>query len=250
MSAGDALGDRMKRYEAASTGRRLMDYCPAIVRIDGRAFHTFTRGLSRPFDADLMAAMDSATAELVADFAPLVGYVQSDEVSLLFSQPTIKSELPFCGRVQKLESVLASAMTLAFNKAARVHLPIGYHDLATFDARAWSVPNEDEAANYFLWRERDATRNSISSLAQAHFSARQLHGCSTTKMLNMLEEKGIVWGEFSAREKRGQFFHREVYELQPGSLRTRVVRMGMPPFGKVTNRSGALFRSEPPAVAE
>lgn len=244
----DSLGDRMKRYEAASTSRVLLDHVPAIVRVDGRAFHTFTRGMET-FHAGLIDCMESATRDVLAEFVAAVAFVQSDEASFLFFQSTLKSELPFNGRVQKIESVIASAFTLAFNRASMV-LDEQHRWRATFDARAWSVPNREEAGNYFLWRERDATKNSIASLAQSTFSHKQLHGKHTGDMMAMLEAAGIRWDELEDRKKRGSFFRRGTYEPSPGVIRSRTERIDMPPFGRVTNRAAVLFDGETPFLSQ
>lgn len=232
MSANDSLGDRMKAYEAVSTARTLMPFAPGLVRVDGRAFHTYTRRYNRPFDERFAAAMDLSALALLNEFGARFAFVQSDEVSLLFEQAHIKAELPFGGRTQKLESVIASAMTGFFLER---NTAVGDEDFAMFDARAWSVPNREEAANYFLWRERDATRNSISALAQEHFSHRELQGKSTRELIRLLEEKrGVRWEDLPARQKRGRFITKGgFYE--------------MPPFGRVVNRVGVLFRDEIPA---
>lgn len=244
----DSLGDRMKRYEAASTSRTLLDHVPAIVRVDGRAFHTFTCGL-QTFDEGLIDAMEASAREVLADFAAAVAFVQSDEASFLFFQSTLKSELPFAGRAQKIESVIASAFTLAFNRESG-SMAERYRWRATFDARAWSMPNREEAGNYFLWRERDATKNSIASLAQSAFSHKQLHGKHTGDMTAMLEAAGIRWDELEDRKKRGSFFRRGTYEPSPGVIRSRTERINMPPFGRVMNRVAVLFDGETPFLLQ
>src|SRR4051794_23880386 len=164
----DRRGARRKRSEGL-TEVRVMPGLPVLARLDGRAFHTFTRGLPRPFDPRLTALMVATTKALVGEFDARVGYTQSDEISLLWQQPSPNSQLPFGGRVLKLTSVLAATATAYFGRLLPDHLPEKRDAVPVFDGRVWNVPTQDEAANYFLWREHDATKNSLSMAAQHHF---------------------------------------------------------------------------------
>jgi tRNA(His) 5'-end guanylyltransferase len=200
MSQKDSLGDRMKgQYEDRyrfSLPRRTY----TIIRCDGKSFHTYTRGCDKPYDDKLSAAMLTATIALCeAAQGSAFGYVQSDEISVLLTDfATIQTDAWFDGNVQKIASVSASIVTETFNA---MH---GWHGRAHFDARVFTIPDPVEVENYFIWRQQDATRNSISGLAQAHFSAKQLHGVNNAEMQEMLfREKGINWNDSPVERKRG-----------------------------------------------
>lgn len=164
---------------------------PVIVRVDGRAFRTFTSGLSKPYDSRLGMSMVGAAKRLTEDFRPTLTYVQSDEISLVFCNPQV---LPFNGRKQKLASLIASTATAAFNRLAYDQIPEKRHMLPIFDARVFNVDNAQNALDNVYWRSCDAVRNSVFALAFAHFSTRQLHKKGLQKQLQMLQdEKGIDW---------------------------------------------------------
>lgn len=197
----DDFGDRMKRYESVPR-LHLTRRTPVILRLDGKAFHTFTRGLVRPFDELLNDAMTSTMNYLVANIQGAVfAYKQSDEISIMLRDwDTLTTDAWFDYNVQKMVSVAASMATMHFNNVFR-H-PKG-DKLAMFDARAFNVPKE-EVVNCFLWRQQDAVRNSINSLAQANFSHKQLQGKNTSQVQDMLMlEKGINWNDLETRYKRG-----------------------------------------------
>jgi tRNA(His) 5'-end guanylyltransferase len=196
----DSFGDRMKRYETVSQSK-LMRRTPTIIRLDGKAFHTFTRGLPRPFDASLHSALDRTTERLVNYIQGAVfAYRQSDEISILLADwQTLETDAWFDGNVQKIVSVAASACT-AFFAGSFIH-PKGV--AAMFDARVFNLPFE-EVANYFLWRQQDATRNSINSLAQSQFSHKELQSKNVSQVQDMLMlQKGINWNDTPTCFKRG-----------------------------------------------
>lgn len=216
----DALGDRMKDFYEDRTRYKLARRTNTIIRIDGKAFHTYTKGLNRPFDSGLMEDMNK-TAEFLckniqgARFA----YVQSDEISILVTDyDDISTHAWFDANLQKMASIAASLATARFNQlrmsrsCSYGQLDKDYIDefkLAMFDARVFQIPYQEEVVNYFIWRQQDATRNSISSVAQANFSDKELHGKKTNEMQDMLMlEKGINWNDFTPREKRGSLIHK------------------------------------------
>lgn len=215
----DTLGDRMKGYENVCRfylPRRV----PVIIRIDGRAFHTFTRGLQKPFDSRFVEIMQETALELVKRVSGCkMGYVQSDEISLLVTNnDTLETEPWFANNLQKLVSLSASIATVTFNRLWSEHLADveffcdseAYVDKwrknlnsATFDARAFILP-EEEVTNYFIWRQQDAIRNSIQSTAQANFPEKELRGVNTKKMKEkLLSEKGIDWDKLPIHLQRG-----------------------------------------------
>lgn len=187
--AKDPLGARMKDLYERPTRHFLPPRQYTILRIDGRAFHSFTRGLERPFDAGLLAALGETTAYLCREIAGAqLGYHQSDEISLLLALERDEAEPWFGGNLQKLASISSSLATAHFNS---IYTHPTSSSLATFDSRAFSIADPVEVANYFLWRQQDARRNAISMVGQAHFSPRQLNGVSTRDLVLKLQEAGV-----------------------------------------------------------
>lgn len=204
MSEVFGLPDRMKRYEAVSDSV-LVRRSPVIVRVDGKSFHTLTRGMDRPFDTGLAACMDEVALSLCDHTqGAKLAYIQSDEVSVvLVDYDTLKTEGWFGYRVQKMASVAASIATSNFDWAFRNEFPDRTPG-GLFDARVFVLPR-DEVVNYFVWRQRDAVRNSIQATGQAHFSPKQLHGKSLNQIQEMLfQEHGINWNDTPNDFKRGR----------------------------------------------
>jgi tRNA(His) 5'-end guanylyltransferase len=226
----DSLGDRMKSHYENIPKTRLTRREPVIIRIDGKAFHTFTRGFQRPFDNILIESMQETMKYLCENIQGCkLGYCQSDEISLLITDyETINTAAWFDYQVQKMCSIAASMATLAFNRAFKdeVEYVLGWAEAeslamyhaqveltkphikalekgAMFDARCFSIPKE-EVCNYFIWRQQDATRNSIQMVGQANFSHKELQNKSCDKIQDMLMlEKNINWNDFDAVKKRG-----------------------------------------------
>jgi tRNA(His) guanylyltransferase len=199
---GDSLGDRMKRYEVAAR-TSLSPRMPAIVRVDGKAFHTYTRGCARPFDRNLMDAMDSVAVRLCEQVqGAQMAYVQSDEVSiLLHDYKRFASSAWFDKQVQKMASVAAS---LASSRMTRESVEVfGEVRECAFDARAFVLP-ESEVANYFIWRQQDATRNSIQMLARSLYSHRECHLKTCSDLQEMAHAKGANWNDLPTAQKRGR----------------------------------------------
>jgi tRNA(His) guanylyltransferase len=256
----DALGDRMKLYEGMEAGRRLMPRLPACARIDGRSFSKFTQGMSRPYDERMSRVMQETTRTLVSETNASVGYTQSDEISLAWYAEE-ESQIFFDGRLQKMTSQLAALATLHFNRLIRESMPEYAERLPTFDARVWNCPTLEEAANAFVWREMDATKNSISMAARSVYSHKALHGKNCSQMQEMLFKQGINWNDYPDYFKRGTYFQRrkttrrftaaEVTSLPPRHQaranpdllveRTDVVALEMPPILTVTNRVETFF---------
>lgn len=227
------LGERMKEYEMQSR-TRLLRKVPVIIRLDGKAFHTFTRGLDKPFDKDFMRIMQETMLALCKQIQGCVlGYTQSDEITLvLVDYQKMESMAWFDNQVQKMCSVAASIATLEFNKnlydtiqELRIEAdftsmnsgdPLYEAELdrkanlfenkmwkATFDARAFNVPIH-EVINNLIWRQQDATRNSINMVGQFLFPHKELQGIGIKDLQNkMLTERDVNWNNFSIAEKRG-----------------------------------------------
>lgn len=233
----DTLGNRLKSYECLSTSRQLMPHCPIYARIDGRAFHTFCRGLPKPYSKAFIEVMQETCKYLVEETNACLGYVQSDEISLGW-ESIVKA--PFNGRVQKLESVLASMASAFFVKyiyekilgifsqitglwipsgpyeqdLKRILDKIGSHP-PCFDCRVFNVPNMTELANAFLWRENDALKNSITGMALNFYSHNELQNKSGDEKVHMMRMKGYCFYEDTDPAfMRGTFYHREKY-LKP-----------------------------------
>jgi tRNA(His) 5'-end guanylyltransferase len=200
-----------------------MPNCPVYARIDGRAFHTFCRGLEKPFSHAFIETMEEVCKYLVEETGAVLGYVQSDEISLGWEN---YSKAPFEGRIQKLESVLASMASAKFvhrieeNKSGGLHINDGVTKLwnranlylPTFDCRIFNVPDMTELANAFLWRENDAIKNSITGMALNFFSNNQIQNKSGEDKIAMMKEKGYdFYKDTPEAFLRGTFFHRETY---------------------------------------
>jgi tRNA(His) 5'-end guanylyltransferase len=199
MSDRTALGDRMKRHEA--TYRALLPCRTySIIRVDGRAFHSYLRGAERPYDEQFMADMDHTAEALCAEITGAVlAYTQSDEISILVTDFSSPGTQPWFGGVIAKQTSIAASIATAELNARR---PGGR---ALFDARVFTLGNPTEVVNYFLWRQRDAVRNSISMAAQAHYSHRQLHGVSTGQMQELLwADHRINWNDYPDGCKRGR----------------------------------------------
>lgn len=205
-----SLGDRMKAYEAPSTSRKAFKGQPLIARLDGKSFHTFTKGLKRPYDTGLSDLMVFLTERLVDRFQARVGYTQSDEITLAwYYQPHETAEYPFDGRFQKLESLTASYAAAVFNANLEAYLFEKVGELAIFDSRAFVVPTLKEAYHAFLWRQQDAVKNAISMAAHTYFSHKSLQGLHGPQMQERLfQEKGINFNDYPAFFKRGTFVKR------------------------------------------
>ncbi len=160
-----------------------------ILRVDGRAFHTLTRSMSKPFDPFFMASMDEAAVALCEEVqGAQFAYIQSDEISLLLTDFGSMQEPWFGGVVQKMCSISAVVASTAFNVRAT-------GKPGQFDSRVFTLPSREEAINYFLWRQADCHRNAISMVAEAHFPSKQLLGKGVTERHQMLTDKGVNYHE-------------------------------------------------------
>lgn len=209
----DSLGDRMKSAYENRTRYALPRRTYTILRIDGKAFHTFTTGCERPYDFALMRAMDETALGLCREIqGARLAYVQSDEISLVLTDfDSEASEAWFDGGVQKIASISASIATTAFNRAwlhrhlEELRQPLESYRWACFDSRAFTIPQRSEVINYLVWRQQDATRNSVQMAAQACFPAERVHGKTGSALQELLfQERGINWNDYPAGAKRGR----------------------------------------------
>lgn len=217
---------RMKGYEREFS-TTLNPNEPVIVRIDGRCFHTFTKGLDKPFDKFLSLTMQETMKHLCENIQGCVlGYTQSDEISLLLANYLNEKAEPFFGyRVQKLCSIIASLTTVIFYKtfydsaydydeyledvALNVFFELNgddekwrdyrkkhcfnYYDFIknkypTFDCRVFNIP-KNEVTNYFYWRQSDSYRNATNLIAKTYFSNKELYGKTRYDIIEMIQSK-------------------------------------------------------------
>lgn len=266
----DDLGDRMKMYEGVEAQRKLMPLLPVLARIDGRAFHSFTRGMERPFDEVFTRCMIDTTLALVRETGACMGYTQSDEITLAWHSPTLQSQIWFDGRVCKMTSQLAAQATLFFYRLVLERMPQYADRMPSFDARVWNVPNRTEGANAFLWREWDASKNSISMAASTFYSHKALMGKNSSEKLDMLMEKGVNWNLYPSEFKRGTYVQRkkvvsafsadEIEALPPkhqarSQPDLRVERhvcrvLDLLPLSKIINRDDVIFEGAEPILAK
>lgn len=230
--ARDVLGERMKEFYEYIPKTKLMRRTPVAIRIDGKAFHTFTKGFQKPFDKILIKSMQKTMKYLCENIQGCVlGYTQSDEITLiLVDYKKLNSAAWFDYKVQKMCSVAASMATMAFNKIFAEEVNVYkfkcYRSLvsveaqqeqqrymevlckavkkgAMFDARVFNIPKE-EVTNLIYWRQVDATRNSIQMVGQANFSQKELQNKSCDMIQDMLfTQKGINWNDLPTTLKRG-----------------------------------------------
>jgi tRNA(His) guanylyltransferase len=209
MTDSTAIGDRMKQHEAVHR-QTLPRRCYTIIRVDGRAFHSYLRGCKRPFDEEFMADMDHVAEALCAEMSGAVlAYTQSDEISILLTDFGSPGTEPWFGGVAAKQISIAAALATAELNARRPG------KRALFDARVFTLADPVEVANYFIWRQRDAVRNSISMAAQAHFSHRELHQVNTGQMQELLwSQHGVNWNDYPDGCKRGRLTVRETGERE------------------------------------
>lgn len=240
----DELGDRMKKYYEDRTRITLPRRTYTIIRIDGKAFHTFTKGLNKPFDDGLMEDMDETACYLCKNIqGAKFGFVQSDEISILLTDfDKIGTDAWFDGNIQKMASIAASMAAAKFNQLRLIRecLNMGYSGiqnnmiavedilnikLAEFDARVFTIPSDYEVENYFIWRQQDTVRNSISSVAQSLYSHKELAGKNMSEQQELIFQKGINWNDYAPKYKRGRFIFKQNYEVVPDIK----LPEGMPP---------------------
>jgi tRNA(His) 5'-end guanylyltransferase len=204
----DDIGDRLKSFYEHRTRYMLPRRTFSIIRIDGKAFHSYTRGLKEPFDDQLMSDMDETAKFLCENIqGAKFAYVQSDEISILLTDfDKIETDAWFDGNIQKMCSVSASMATGIFNQ-------LRPGKLAFFDSRVFTIPYQIEVENYFIWRQQDATRNSITSVAQSLYSHKELEGKNGDQKQEMIFQKGINWNDYAPRYKRGRGIIKEVYTV-------------------------------------
>lgn len=198
----DNLGDRMKSYEDISRFH-LTAKLPLIIRLDGKAFHTYSKDLQKPYDMTFMSVMNDVTKHLCNQVQNTVlGYTQSDEISLLLiDYKDVKTSSWFGSNIQKMVSVASGLASSKFTALSSRIFPETKE--ACFDARAFILPTH-EINNYFIWRQQDWNRNSLSMLAQSLFSHKELQNVKRAEQHEMCFQKGHNWSDLSSHVKNGR----------------------------------------------
>lgn len=260
----DTLGDRMKLLEQQEAGRKFLPLLPIMARIDGKTFHNWTKDLDRPYDGRFTNMMIETTKFLVEETGAKIGYTQSDEISLIYYSDTYESQIFFDGKIHKMNSVLASFATGFFNSIVQKYFE-EKRPLAYFDCRVWQVPTKMEAVNTILWRELDASKNSISMAARHYFSHNQLMNKTGSEMQEMMfKEHGVNWNDYPTFFKRGTYIQRRkvlrkfteeelarIHEkFRPGKdevkERTDIIKLELPQLTKISNRVEVIFDGADP----
>ena len=261
----DNLEDRMKMYEDIESKRILIPKLPICIRIDGRGFSKYTKGMNRPFDKNFTDSMIETMKFLIEETDAIIGYTQSDEISLILSD--IKEPF-FKGRISKLNSIIASIATAKFNELIHKHYP--NKPLAFFDCRVWNVPNRLGATNALLWRYLDCIKNSISMASYIIFDEKELNNKNSSEKIKMLLDKGIDWNKYNSCFKYGTFarkeliqskFTKEEIELLPPMHNARknpdmivsrniIQILDFSNFNKFENRTEVIFENAKPILKE
>jgi tRNA(His) 5'-end guanylyltransferase len=218
MAYKDTLGDILKAQEQEEAGKKADPYLPLVARIDGKCFSKFTKGLNRPFDERFVRLMVATTKHLVEQSEALLGYCQSDEISLywyLDKENFSNREYWFGGKFQKLTSVLAGTASSFFSGNLPLFLPEKVGQYPVFDCRVWNVPDLEHVYKNFLWRLNDATKNSVSMYAHHNFSHKLLQGKTCTDMKEMLAANGTLWENLPRFFTHGTYVRRQRVFVSP-----------------------------------
>lgn len=267
-SGPDALGDYLKGLERGETRRVIPRGEPFCVRLDGKTFSSFTRPLARPYDERMSRAMVEVTRELVRETGAVMGYTQSDEITLGFAYADERSEAYLGAKVQKLCSVPAGRSSSLFLVQALGAFPEAVaRQVPSFDGRAFGTGDLETLAMCFVWRELDAARNAVSMAARAHFPHSRLQDRSCRAMESMLlEEKGVRFEDYPTFFRRGTYLRRvsesrvlTAAELERIPLakrpkgpviRSRVAELAMPSVMELANPVAALLGGAEPVAKE
>lgn len=259
------LNKRMKEFENKESKRLANRGVPIIVRMDGKGFNKWTKGLQFPFDSRMEKVRCEVTTKLVEYFDAIIGYHCSDEITIILYKEGELSQIYSNGRYQKIVSQTASVCTAYWNESVREHIPEKAGTLAFFDSRAWEVPSLTEACNSLLWRERECIKNSINMASNAIFSHSELMGKNCDDRKQMMLQKGIRWDDYPVWAKRGTYIGRKAFnktldaeeletlpEKHKGRMdnsievrRSKIVNLELPPFTEISNKKDVLFGMDP-----
>jgi len=197
------LAKRIKAFQAESD-YRLPTRGYTILQLDGQAFHTWTKGFEKPFDARFVNAMNETAIEVMKNVSNVrFAFVQSDEINILLTDfERGNTQAYFANRIQKVVSTSAALASASLTRA------FPEKSLATFDARFFAVPTKEDVADFFIWRQADAIKNSVRSVGHSHFSSRALHGKNTSDAKAMLTELGDPWEGYSEDLRQGRLIQK------------------------------------------
>ena len=264
----EKLGDWCKWLERNFSNEIMIPTLPVIIRLDGNNFHNWTKGLERPFDRKLNELMVETTKFLVQETNAVVGYTQSDEITLVLYSYDRKSSIYNDGKKQKILSKLSAKCVNFFNEKRKELLP-NHDKIAVFDCRVYQTPTLHDACVQLLWRENDATKNSVSMLAQSLFSHKDLQNLNGNQLQDkMMVEKGVNWNDLEAKLKRGTYVKRiktakpfskeELESLPPMHQahknpdliieRSIIKEIEYPIFSKIGNKEDVIFFDAEPIM--
>lgn len=260
----NTLEDKCKWFEKNFSPDIMIPELPVVIRLDGNNFSKWTKSLNKPFDSRFSEIMVETTKFLVQETGALIGYTQSDEITLILYSDNMESQLYNGGKKQKILSKLTGKCVTFFNKKVAEFLPD--KEFVNFDCRIYQVPTKEWACNQLLWRENDGTRNSKQMLASAYFSHNELNKKNTSVMQDMLMEKGVNWNDLEVKFKRGTYIRRvktsspytkEELEMLPPMHNARrnpdyvlerniISIVDMPIFSTISNKVEMVFDGEEP----
>lgn len=271
MNKTQTLGDWCKWLERNFSPDVMIPKLPVIVRLDGNNFHNYTKGMDRPFDKKFSDCMLNTTKYLVEITNAVIGYTQSDEITLILYTDNNKSQIYNDGKKQKILSKLTGECVSYFNNIIRTSFDsVSFlYKTANFDCRIYQTPTLKDACNQLLWRELDATKNSISMLAQSLFSHKELQNLNGEQLQDkMMLEKNVNWNDLPTKFKRGRYvkrtrifkeFTKEELENLPKEHnahknphvvyeRNVIEEIEYPIFSKIINKEDVIFNNEKPLI--
>lgn len=264
----ETLGDWCKWLEKNFTPDQMIPSLPVIIRLDGNNFHNYAKDLDKPFDVGLTTLMIETTKHLVKETNAVIGYTQSDEITLVLYSADRDTSIYHDGKKQKILSKLTGVCVNFFNENRPKYLP-EHNKIANFDCRIYQAPSLIDACAQLLWRENDATKNSISMLAQANFSHNELQNLNGHQMKTRLKEvKGIEWDNLESKYKKGTYVQRvrtsrpftqeELDGLPPNhnarkepdmTIERNVISViELPPLTDIDNKVEVIFHNQTPIV--
>ncbi len=260
----NSLSEWCKWLEKNFSNEVMIPTLPVIIRLDGNGFSKWTKGLTKPFDDGLTTLMIETTKFLVKETNAVVGYCASDEITLILYSSDRKIPIYNDGKKQKILSKLTGKCVTFFNDNRPLYLP-NHNKLANFDCRVYQTPTLHDACVQLLWRENDATKNSISMLAQSMFSHKSLQNLNGNEMQDkMILEEGVNWNNLATKYKRGSYIKRsrvdkpfsseEIASLPKGHnahknpdliiSRNIIKEIDLPIFSKILNQKEVIFFDE------
>lgn len=262
----DSLSSWCKWLEVNFSPEIMIPTLPVIIRLDGVNFHNWTKGLDYPFDEKYYEVMNELTKFLIKETGAIVGYTQSDEITLILYSDSRDSKIYHNGKKQKILSKLPSYAANFFNELVKVKIP-NKKSLAIFDCRIYQTPTLKDAVAQLLWRENDAIRNSILMSANSLFGHKKCLNLNTSQLIKkMVDEADVYWENYPSRFKRGAFFKRikifkkfESTENLPKNhnalknpdtyfLRTVIEEAHYPQLNSILNKVDVIFYDEVPII--